>query len=236
MIFLTPFVSFFIALTLISHDPYKVRSTAGSFIYDGLEPNPFKRFRRSAGEPFPPKLGEPTSGDSSWQASSSSHDATAGASAGAAAGVDTGGGQLCTCARVVGEFGAAPVERGYWFRGGPKAVQHTRERLHRLCSAEPSAPVPKNDAFVYGTNRFAQTASGNKASFRQKFAKKLGKLVAYAGLSAPQFLAPNSGGSSSSSSGSGSNSGSSIGSSSGGAALKRSSDKRRRLVLYQRNR
>ena len=143
---------------------------------------------------------------------------------------------------MIGEFGAAPVERGYWFRGGPNAVQQTRERLHRLCSAVPWAPVPKSDAFVYGTNRFAPTASGNKASFRQKFSKKLGKLVAYAGLSAPQFLAPSSGSSSSGSSsssnsgGGSSSSGGSSGSSSGGAAFKRSSDKRRRLVLYQRNR
>lgn len=37
----------------------------------------------------------------------------------------------CACARYIGEFGAAPVERGYWFRG--EKVENTRARIDALC-------------------------------------------------------------------------------------------------------
>lgn len=37
----------------------------------------------------------------------------------------------CSCARYIGEFGPAPVERGYWFKEG--AVESARERIDALC-------------------------------------------------------------------------------------------------------
>ncbi|CAM9688051.1 unnamed protein product [Ectocarpus sp. 4 AP-2014] len=37
----------------------------------------------------------------------------------------------CACARYIGEFGAAPVERGYWFR--EEKVENTRARIDALC-------------------------------------------------------------------------------------------------------
>lgn len=37
----------------------------------------------------------------------------------------------CACARYIGEFGAAPVERGYWFR--EEKVGNTRARIDALC-------------------------------------------------------------------------------------------------------
>lgn len=37
----------------------------------------------------------------------------------------------CACARYIGEFGAAPVERGYWFR--EEKVENTRARIDSLC-------------------------------------------------------------------------------------------------------
>ena len=43
----------------------------------------------------------------------------------------------CTCARVIGEFGGAPIERGYWF-GSEAAVNATRDRIHKLCARHPS--------------------------------------------------------------------------------------------------
>ncbi|CAM9421790.1 unnamed protein product [Ectocarpus fasciculatus] len=37
----------------------------------------------------------------------------------------------CACARYIGEFGSAPVERGYWFR--EEKVENTRARIDALC-------------------------------------------------------------------------------------------------------
>lgn len=37
----------------------------------------------------------------------------------------------CACARYIGEFGAAPVERGYWFKDEP--VENARARIDALC-------------------------------------------------------------------------------------------------------
>ena len=37
----------------------------------------------------------------------------------------------CACARYIGEFGAAPVERGYWFK--EEKVENTRARIDALC-------------------------------------------------------------------------------------------------------
>lgn len=54
-------------------------------------------------------------------------------------GVDGGGGdeigsaaaKPCACARYIGEFGAAPVERGYWFKD--ETVGSARTRIDALC-------------------------------------------------------------------------------------------------------
>jgi len=45
--------------------------------------------------------------------------------------------ERCTCGHFVGELGAAPINRGYWF-GGSQDVSHQREKLSMLC---PSAEV-----------------------------------------------------------------------------------------------
>lgn len=37
----------------------------------------------------------------------------------------------CTCARYIGEFGPAPVERGYWFKD--ETVEGARARIDALC-------------------------------------------------------------------------------------------------------
>lgn len=37
----------------------------------------------------------------------------------------------CECAKFIGEFGSAPVERGYWFKG--ETVENARVRIDALC-------------------------------------------------------------------------------------------------------
>ncbi|CAM9997549.1 unnamed protein product, partial [Choristocarpus tenellus] len=41
--------------------------------------------------------------------------------------------RTCACARFAGEFGAAPVERGYWFKG--ESVEGARGRIDALCGS-----------------------------------------------------------------------------------------------------
>ena len=131
-----------------------VHSVPGAFVFDAHEPDPQRRFRRSAGGPFPPGVSapEPAPGArAAWagapggrpEAVTPSALATPAVYVAAAPAADGDGAasgvagravpKTCACAAVVGEFGAAPVERGYWFRG-PSSVQQTRERLHRLCA------------------------------------------------------------------------------------------------------
>ncbi|CAM9549735.1 unnamed protein product, partial [Chrysoparadoxa australica] len=38
----------------------------------------------------------------------------------------------CTCSRYIGDFGSAPIERGFWF-GSDDVVLATRERIDMLC-------------------------------------------------------------------------------------------------------
>jgi len=61
----------------------------------------------------------------------------------------------CVCARFVGEFGPAPVERGYWF-GSEEEVQATRHRLSVICGMEErkrSARKYKMIVYQRNTNR-----------------------------------------------------------------------------------
>lgn len=40
--------------------------------------------------------------------------------------------ETCLCGKYLGEFGAAPIDRGYWFNG-PRDVEQMRRKIHRLC-------------------------------------------------------------------------------------------------------
>eukprot|EP00639_Heterosigma_akashiwo_P001039 CAMPEP_0194584230 /NCGR_PEP_ID=MMETSP0292-20121207/16905_1 /TAXON_ID=39354 /ORGANISM="Heterosigma akashiwo, Strain CCMP2393" /LENGTH=400 /DNA_ID=CAMNT_0039439191 /DNA_START=388 /DNA_END=1587 /DNA_ORIENTATION=- len=55
----------------------------------------------------------------------------------------------CACARFLGEFGPAPVERGYWF-GGDREVRAARGRMAVMCDHESGAaggrPLPADEA------------------------------------------------------------------------------------------
>lgn len=76
----------------------------------------------------------------------------------------------CTCGKFVGELGAAPIDRGYWF-GGVKDVEHQRQKISSLCPTAELYYKETPDTEVKTNGKFTVTQIQRKDG-RRKWGKR----------------------------------------------------------------